>query len=136
MDEELQDKIDGYNEMLLRNTALTFSSEGVSADIKSLLSRKAVFVNEMLMGFANIIEASSHRKQSAARTKLFDAMLAHALEEVHAVNSAMNFVISRVLEREESLMVAVQEKNKKPEEKKPDEKPGTESPKKKTKGGK
>jgi hypothetical protein len=104
MDEELQKKMDTYNEMLLKNTALTFSSEGVTNDIKVFLSRKAVFVTEMLNGLAAIIEAAARGKVSAARQKVFDQMLELALNECRMVSSTMNYVIAKTFEREMSFL--------------------------------
>lgn len=110
MDEDTQKKMDTYNEMLLKSTALTFSSEGISNDVKSFLSRKAVFVSEMLTGIASVIEASSQGKVSPIRQKLFDRMLEHALDEVITVNSTMNYVLARVFERESSFVQPIPEK--------------------------
>jgi len=104
MDEELQTKMDTYNEMLLKNTALTFSSEGVSNDVKIFLSRKATFVADMLNGLASLIEAASSGKVSSTRAKLFDDMIEHALIEVRTVNSTMNYVIAKTFEKESSFV--------------------------------
>lgn len=109
MDEELQKKMDTYNELLLKNAALTFSSEGISNDVKSFLSRKSVFVADMLTGLASLIEASSKGRVSANRQLLFDAMLEHALNEVKMVDSTFNYVLAKTFERESSLVPSNQQ---------------------------
>lgn len=101
MDEELQKKMDMYNEMLLKSTALTFTSEGISKDIKSLLSKKAEFVSSMMTGLAALIEAaSSSRKSTGKRQQMFDAMLEHALDESRTLNSTINYMLVRMFEKE------------------------------------
>lgn len=103
MDEELQKKMDGYNEMLLKNTAITFSSEGLTRDLKVLITRKADFVADMLNGMAALIGSLPASKSSRKRAQMIDAMLNHALNEVHTVNSTMNYVIARIFEKEVAL---------------------------------
>jgi len=104
MDNELQKKMDTYNEMLLENAAMTFTAEGISNDLKDFLSKKSIFVGEMLNGLASLIGAASTSRVSASRQKLFDDMMKHALIEVKTLNSTLNYVLSRVLDKEASLM--------------------------------
>jgi len=104
MAEDLQAKMDQYNEMLLKSTAVTFSSEGISKDIKGLLFRKAEFVSNMLSGVAQIIEASRSHKVSKKRARIMDDMVEHALMEIKTVDSTMSYVIARSFEREASLV--------------------------------
>ena len=118
MAEDLQEKMDRYNEMLLKSTALTFSSEGISRDIKGLISKKAEFVAEMLTGLASLIQSSSGPRTSAARVKVFDEMLVHALNEVRTVNSTMNYLIAKQFEKEASIVA--------PDSRKPQESPAAE----------
>jgi hypothetical protein len=110
MADDLQAKMDQYNEMLLKSTAITFSSEGISKDIKGLLFKKAEFVSNMLSGIAGIIEASSgSRMVSKKRARMMDDMVEHALLEIKTVSSTMNYVIARSFEREAAL-VAVEKR--------------------------
>jgi uncharacterized protein YfkK (UPF0435 family) len=110
MADEIREKIDQYNEMLLKNTALTFSSEGISRDIKVLISKKAEFVSDMLTGLAAVIDASSSHKVSSRRAKLFDEMLDHALLEVRMVNSTLNYLVAKQFEKEASFIQVEPEK--------------------------
>jgi len=97
-DEGVQSKLDRYNEMLLKNTALTFSSEGLSRDIKSFLARKAEFVSQLLMGTAAVMEAS--QKPTVRRRKALDDLLEHVIHEAKVVNMTTNYVLSSIMQKE------------------------------------
>ena len=103
MGNEQQDSNDVYNEMLLKNAALSFSSEGIATDVSELLAGKAVFVSDMINSFAAIIGSSSGSRVSVERQKLFDDMIKYALSESKAVNSIFSRVLSEVLDVEDSI---------------------------------
>jgi len=92
----LQKKMDQYNELMLRSTALTFSLEGISRDLKFLLARKAEFVAQIIESTAVMVAAKGHPKS-------VDVLLDHVLEEVRGTNLTLNYVIMRTLERESAI---------------------------------
>ena len=102
MDKGLQKKMDQYNELMLRSTALTFSLEGLSRDLKVLLARKTEFL-------VSIAESTAKMIGSRKRPKSVDALVDHLLEEVKGTNHTLNYVIMKILEKETSLAEIPQE---------------------------
>lgn len=100
MEDDVQRKLDEYNELLLRNTALTFSTEGVTRDLKAMLARKADFVAQAADAAARLAAAPC---KSSDRSKAIDELVRHVVEEVKGTNSTINFVIMKVIEREQAL---------------------------------
>lgn len=108
---DLQEKLDEYNELTLRNAALTFSTEGVSRDLKVFLARKAEFVSQTADAAARLAMAPS---KSPARNKAVDELVAHVLEEIRGTDSTINYVLMRILDREEALAAEASEGLSKP----------------------
>jgi len=111
---ELQERMDEFNELLLRNTALTFSTEGVTRDLKALLARKADFVAQSADAAARIAAAPC---KSAVRSKSVDELVRHVVEEIKGTNSTLNYVIMKVVEREQAL--STEAEDSKPKRKPP-----------------
>lgn len=111
----MQEKMDEFNEMLLRNTALTFSTEGITRDLKSLLARKSQFVAQSADAAARLSAAPC---KSSARSKSIDELVSHIVEEIRGTNATINFVIMKVIERDRAMSFEAEESQPKPKHKK------------------
>jgi hypothetical protein len=102
MDSDLQAKMDEFNEMTLRGTAITFSMEGISRDLKVLLARKFDFLAQVTESASSLAAVS---RGSTKRSRSVDDLIEFLVAEIKDSSAVMNYIISRTLVREKALSV-------------------------------
>ena len=102
-------KFDRFNEERLKATAVTFSLEGVSRDLKSFIQKKVHFntkVTEQIMSLLYSVMTSDKKtikdileNKDNPLCKILD----HLVLEIKSVNDVLNYVIDGLIAREDIL---------------------------------
>lgn len=107
--ENIKRKFEKFNEERLKTTAVTFSLEGISRDLKTFVHKKVQFntkVTEQVMGlFYSVMSADKKNTKELLENKgspLF-TLLEHLVGEIKAVNEVLNYIIDGLIAREEVL---------------------------------
>jgi len=108
--DDLRKKAEEHNEELLKNTAFTFSLEGVSRDVKSFIQKKISFTNHCLKNVTEMLSSLfesnvTWRKSVLSKEgeKILTDMLKHLHREMEITNMALNLIIQNAMKREDAL---------------------------------
>ena len=107
--DDLGKKIEEFNEFMLKQTAITFSMEGISKDLKTFLQKKISHNRTNLTQLASIISAIATSgtkslkeellKKNSPTYQLFD----HVLKEIKITDVALDIIIQNMLNKEAAL---------------------------------
>lgn len=109
MSEEMDERLRDYNEFMLKNAALTFSLEGLSKDLKSFLHKKISYNTEMMKHLTSMFRSVTTCEEKEVRMALLKedslvrAMVKHLYQEMRVTDMALNLIIQKLLERENTL---------------------------------
>lgn len=107
-DDELKKKIEEFNEARLESTAITFTSEGISNDIKEIIRMKSI-LNTKVMGHLSSILSNLTKSDKKTLDFLFNnssplyKIFTNLNEELTNTNQLMNFIINSLIVEEQSL---------------------------------
>lgn len=107
--EDLNQKMQEYHEYLLKNTAMTFSLEGASKDLRSIIHKKISYNKACLIEMTKIIQALSGspskelRNTLLKKTDMFHQMFDHVFTEMRIIDNVLNITIEQSLQVEKSL---------------------------------
>ena len=108
--DDLYRKTEEHNEELLRNSAFTFSLEGISRDLKNLIQKKVSFTNscmqhvtEMFNNLMSVRVASKKPVLNDEGEGILIDMLKHLRQEMEVTNMALNLCIQSAMRRENAL---------------------------------
>lgn len=109
--EDLNQKAKEFNEFLLKQTAVTFSMEGLSKDLKVFLSKKISHNKTNLTQVSSIIQSlmcSDSKPIKEATLKKGSAvldLLNHIIKEVKITDTMLDILISTMINKEDSLLL-------------------------------
>jgi hypothetical protein len=109
--EDLNRKAKEFNESLLKQTALTFSLEGISKDIKALLHKKITHNRTNLTQLSHMLQSlmcsdSKPIKEGTLKKggPILD-LLNHVIKEIKVTDTMLDILISNMMNKEATLMV-------------------------------
>jgi len=107
--ENIKRKFEKFNEERFKNTAVTFSLEGISNDLKVFINKKVNFntkITEQIMNLLYSVVGSDKdvvKEISKNKDNPLFKLLEHLVGEIKTVNEVLNYIIDGLLEREDSL---------------------------------
>jgi replication initiation and membrane attachment protein DnaB len=109
IEENMDKKLEEFNEFMLKQAAITFSMEGVSKDLKGFLQKKISHnktnITQLALMVSSIAQSPSKELRDGAVKKgsIIHLMLDHVLKEIRFTDTVMNVVIQNVLNKEAML---------------------------------
>ena len=108
-DENIEKKLEQFNEFMLKQAAITFSMEGVSKDLKSFLQKKLSHNKTNITQLATMISAISQspskelRDGSLRKGSILYDLLSHVMKEAKFTDMALNLIIQNIMTKEAML---------------------------------
>ena len=103
---EKMENVSDFNEFMLKQTAITFSLEGVSKDLKSYLQKKISHNRVNITQVTEMIAALSHSPSKTLRDgalkkgSQLNTLLTHVTDEVRFTDMALNLIIQSIMAKE------------------------------------
>lgn len=117
--DNIRNSSEEYNKFLLKQSAITFSLEGVSKDLKIFIQKKISHNKSALVHLTQLMdltlssEIPSISKEALKKGGPLDVLLQHVITEVIKTDRYLDNIIESVLEKEKVLKEEDKEINKK-----------------------
>lgn len=117
--DNIRNSSEEYNKFLLKQSAITFSLEGVSKDLKIFIQKKISHNKSALVHLTQLMdltlssEIPSISKEALKKGGPLDILLQHVITEVIKTDRYLDSIIESVLEKEKVLKEEDKEINKK-----------------------
>ena len=109
IEDQMDKKIEEFNEYMLKQAAITFSMEGASKDLKSFLLKKLSHNRTNLYHVSEMVAAVAHspskeiREGSLKKGTALHSLLEHVVKEVKFTDMALDLIIQNLMVKETML---------------------------------
>jgi hypothetical protein len=116
--DEFSKKTEEFNEFMLKQAAITISSEGVSRDLKAFIQKKIHHDEMVLTQASQMLTAMVSSESEAIRESVLKKgnpihkLLDHALKEIRITDVALNIAIQSMLSKEDALASEIRQEPK------------------------
>lgn len=107
---EAKDDIDKNSEEMLKETAITFTTEGLSKDLKTYMQKKVALASHVFRHLTYTAQSYAKSGNKELIKSLLDKnsaisiMLRETFNEIQLINMGLNLIIERTMETEQQLI--------------------------------
>lgn len=118
-EDNVKNNSEEYNKLLLKQSAITFSLEGISKDIKIFIQKKISHNRSTLSHFTQLMDLTLNSeiietsKEALKKGGPLNTLFQHIVTEIVKTDRYLDSVIETILEKEKILKKEKEETNKK-----------------------